>query len=71
MENMNLTQHRMLTEELPDSHPIGDMMAKSFLRWYESASRDYEPSDCGRYLVRKDRRKAWGSPEHVSRDVPW
>ena len=71
MQTMNRIQHRMLTEELPDSHPVGDMMAKSFLRWYDRASRDYEPSDCGRYLVRKDRRKAWGSPEQVSRGVPW
>ena len=69
--NMNPFQDRMLTEELPDSHPIGDMLTKMFLRWYESLESLYEPSYCGRYLVRKDRHKAWGSPEHLSREMPW
>lgn len=71
MENMNPTQHRMLTEELPEDHPIGDMMVKTFLSLYRQLFRDCEPSDCGHYFVRKDRRKAWGSPEYVNREIPW
>ena len=71
MENMNPTQFRMLTEELPEDHPIGQILVRSYLRWLDSFQDRVEVSDCGRYLVRKDRRKAWGSPEHVSRDVPW
>ena len=71
MLNMNRIQHRMLMEELPYDHPICNMLTKMFLRWYESMERLYEPSYGGRYLVRKDRHKAWGSPEHVSREIPW
>ena len=71
MENMNPTQHRMLTEELPEGHPVVDIMLKTHLRWLESLQDLVEPSYCGRYLVRKDRHKAWGSPEHLSREMPW
>ena len=71
MENMNPTQHRMLTEELPNGHPVSKMLLKTFMRRYESLARWYEPSYCGRYLVREDRHKAWGSPEHVNRVIPW
>ena len=71
MLNMNRIQHRILIEELPYNHTIANMRNKMFLRWFERSAMDYEPSYCGRYLVRKDRRKAWGSPEHLSREMPW
>ena len=66
MENMNPTQFRMLTEELPEDHPIGDMMVKTFLSLHRQLFRD-----CERYVIHKDSQRAWGSAEHVNRDQPW
>ena len=58
-------------DSLGEEHPVNKALDAAFAREYSAIKAIHEPSDCGRYLVRKDSRKAWGSPEHVSRDVPW
>ena len=58
-------------DSLGDEHPVNKALDAAFAREYSAIRAIHEPSYCGRYLVRKDRHKAWGSPEHLSREMPW
>ena len=64
--------NRMSSEQLrqvlskPRPTPLARMFMATWKTSRESVFRDYR-----RYVTHDDSQRAWGSPEHVSREMPW